>query len=239
MSSLASLSPRLTGQRHRYNRCWREGRVIPLQPIVYVWSHVGGRPSSREEQKTLFKSPGAKFKHCKRSKECFLFCLLKSARLLQVPCWLRPRDRTRSPEVLNNASRPTTLPLRIPPRISITQADASRFARSVSSRFPPQPPLRPTVALVTLQLRSRKWPLTGSHPAGLAQSRPHPAHLPPGPEKRILPVPLRLRLRHVPQDRLAELVPRQRRVRKREKISQNQRMEEGVHVFSPVSQAHR
>ncbi|KAM9314878.1 3',5'-cyclic-AMP phosphodiesterase 4C-like [Pholidichthys leucotaenia] len=39
---------------------------------------------------------------------------------LQVPCWLRPRDRTRSPEV----SRPTTLPLRIPPRISITQADS-------------------------------------------------------------------------------------------------------------------
>ncbi|KAF3852598.1 hypothetical protein F7725_005953 [Dissostichus mawsoni] len=43
---------------------------------------------------------------------------------LQVPCWLRPRDRTRSPEVLSNVSRPTTLPLRIPPRISITQADA-------------------------------------------------------------------------------------------------------------------
>uniref|UniRef100_A0A3Q2YG67 Uncharacterized protein n=1 Tax=Hippocampus comes TaxID=109280 RepID=A0A3Q2YG67_HIPCM len=32
-----------------------------------------------------------------------------------VPCWLRPRDRTRSPEVLGNVSRPTTLPLRIPP----------------------------------------------------------------------------------------------------------------------------
>lgn len=45
----------------------------------------------------------------------------------QVPCWLRPRDRTRSPEVLSNMSRPTTLPLRIPPRISITQADADRF----------------------------------------------------------------------------------------------------------------
>uniref|UniRef100_A0A671TMC5 Phosphodiesterase n=1 Tax=Sparus aurata TaxID=8175 RepID=A0A671TMC5_SPAAU len=44
----------------------------------------------------------------------------------QVPCWLRPRDRTRSPEVLNNVSRPTTLPLRIPPRISITQADTDR-----------------------------------------------------------------------------------------------------------------
>lgn len=47
----------------------------------------------------------------------------------QVPCWLRPRDRTRSPEVLNNVSRPTTLPLRIPPRISITQADTDRFTR--------------------------------------------------------------------------------------------------------------
>uniref|UniRef100_A0A8C5I0F5 Phosphodiesterase n=1 Tax=Gouania willdenowi TaxID=441366 RepID=A0A8C5I0F5_GOUWI len=29
----------------------------------------------------------------------------------QVPCWLRPRDRTRSPEVLSNVLRPTTLPL--------------------------------------------------------------------------------------------------------------------------------
>ncbi|XP_068607176.1 3',5'-cyclic-AMP phosphodiesterase 4C-like [Brachionichthys hirsutus] len=46
---------------------------------------------------------------------------------LQVPCWLRPRDRTRSPEVLNDVSRPTTLPLRIPPRISITQADADSY----------------------------------------------------------------------------------------------------------------
>ncbi|XP_030000772.1 cAMP-specific 3',5'-cyclic phosphodiesterase 4C-like [Sphaeramia orbicularis] len=46
---------------------------------------------------------------------------------LQVPCWLRPRDRTRSPEVLSNAARPTTLPLRIPPRISITQADADSY----------------------------------------------------------------------------------------------------------------
>uniref|UniRef100_A0AAQ5YEX4 Phosphodiesterase n=1 Tax=Amphiprion ocellaris TaxID=80972 RepID=A0AAQ5YEX4_AMPOC len=45
----------------------------------------------------------------------------------QVPCWLRPRDRTRSPEVLSNVSRPTTLPLRIPPRISITQADADSY----------------------------------------------------------------------------------------------------------------
>ncbi|XP_043971624.1 cAMP-specific 3',5'-cyclic phosphodiesterase 4B-like isoform X1 [Gambusia affinis] len=42
---------------------------------------------------------------------------------LQVPCWLRPRDRTRSPDILSNMSRPTTLPLRIPPRISITQVD--------------------------------------------------------------------------------------------------------------------
>ncbi|XP_029359959.1 cAMP-specific 3',5'-cyclic phosphodiesterase 4B-like [Echeneis naucrates] len=46
---------------------------------------------------------------------------------LQVPCWLRPRDRTRSPEVLGNVSRPTTLPLRIPPRISITQADVDSY----------------------------------------------------------------------------------------------------------------
>ncbi|XP_068582704.1 3',5'-cyclic-AMP phosphodiesterase 4C-like isoform X1 [Cebidichthys violaceus] len=46
---------------------------------------------------------------------------------LQVPCWLRPRDRTRSPEVLSNVSRPTTLPLRIPPRISITQADTDGY----------------------------------------------------------------------------------------------------------------
>ncbi|XP_072320195.1 3',5'-cyclic-AMP phosphodiesterase 4C-like [Eucyclogobius newberryi] len=46
---------------------------------------------------------------------------------LQVPCWLRPRDRTRSPEVLSNVSRPTTLPLHIPPRISITQADSDSY----------------------------------------------------------------------------------------------------------------
>ncbi|KAM9769722.1 3',5'-cyclic-AMP phosphodiesterase 4C-like [Menidia menidia] len=46
---------------------------------------------------------------------------------LQVPCWLRPRDRTRSPEVLSDMSRPTTLPLRIPPRISITQADTDSY----------------------------------------------------------------------------------------------------------------
>ncbi|XP_031417796.2 cAMP-specific 3',5'-cyclic phosphodiesterase 4B-like [Clupea harengus] len=44
---------------------------------------------------------------------------------LQVPCWLRPRDRTRSPEVL--MPRPTTLPLRIPPRIDITQPDPDSF----------------------------------------------------------------------------------------------------------------
>ncbi|KAK5613559.1 cAMP-specific 3',5'-cyclic phosphodiesterase 4B [Crenichthys baileyi] len=46
---------------------------------------------------------------------------------LQVPCWLRPRDRTRSPDILSNMSRPTTLPLRIPPRISITQADNDSY----------------------------------------------------------------------------------------------------------------
>ncbi|KAL7851904.1 hypothetical protein SRHO_G00176890 [Serrasalmus rhombeus] len=40
---------------------------------------------------------------------------------LQVPCWLRPRSR--SPEVLSIMPRPTTLPLRIPPRIAITHAD--------------------------------------------------------------------------------------------------------------------
>uniref|UniRef100_A0A8C6NMG1 Phosphodiesterase n=1 Tax=Nothobranchius furzeri TaxID=105023 RepID=A0A8C6NMG1_NOTFU len=53
--------------------------------------------------------------------------LIKSVLSLQVPCWLRPRDRTRSPDILSNTSRPTSLPLRIPPRISITQADADRF----------------------------------------------------------------------------------------------------------------
>lgn len=125
--------------------------------------------------------------------------------ILQVPCWLRPRDRTRSPEILNNVSRPTTLPLRIPPRISITQADADRFTRFnlTSCPPPPQRPLRPSVPSVALQLRGRKWRLTGSHPTGVAESRPHPAHLPPGPEKRVLSVPLRLGLRHVPQDCLA------------------------------------
>lgn len=57
--------------------------------------------------------------------------------ILQVPCWLRPRDRTRSPEILNNVSRPTTLPLRIPPRISITQADADRFTQFNLTSCPP------------------------------------------------------------------------------------------------------
>ncbi|XP_056136403.1 cAMP-specific 3',5'-cyclic phosphodiesterase 4C-like [Lampris incognitus] len=56
---------------------------------------------------------------------------------LQVPCWLRPRDRTRSPEVLSNVSRPTTLPLRIPPRISITHADSYEAENGVSPSHTP------------------------------------------------------------------------------------------------------
>lgn len=60
-----------------------------------------------------------------------------------MPCWLRPRDRTRSPEVLSNASRPTTLPLRIPPRISITQADTNRFASPPLPQQPHSPPASP------------------------------------------------------------------------------------------------
>ncbi|XP_029595693.1 cAMP-specific 3',5'-cyclic phosphodiesterase 4B-like [Salmo trutta] len=53
---------------------------------------------------------------------------------LQVPCWLRPRDRTRSPEILSNMPRPTSLPLCIPPRIAITPADADSVCLSL-----PQP----------------------------------------------------------------------------------------------------
>ncbi|KAJ8384679.1 hypothetical protein AAFF_G00200110, partial [Aldrovandia affinis] len=45
----------------------------------------------------------------------------KQSSSLQVPCW-RHRDRARSPEALSGAARPTTLPLRIPPRIAITHA---------------------------------------------------------------------------------------------------------------------
>nr|XP_015204570.1 PREDICTED: cAMP-specific 3',5'-cyclic phosphodiesterase 4A isoform X3 [Lepisosteus oculatus] len=45
---------------------------------------------------------------------------------LQVPSW-RPRDRARSPEILDSMQRPTTLPLRIPPRIAITHADSDSF----------------------------------------------------------------------------------------------------------------
>ncbi|XP_043938259.1 cAMP-specific 3',5'-cyclic phosphodiesterase 4B-like [Protopterus annectens] len=41
---------------------------------------------------------------------------------LQVPQW-RTRDRSRSPECDNFQQRPTTLPLRIPPRIAITHAE--------------------------------------------------------------------------------------------------------------------
>ncbi|XP_028568501.2 3',5'-cyclic-AMP phosphodiesterase 4A isoform X3 [Podarcis muralis] len=44
---------------------------------------------------------------------------------LQVPPW-KPIDRARSPEP-DNVQRPTTLPLRIPPRISITHADPDSF----------------------------------------------------------------------------------------------------------------
>ncbi|XP_042304155.1 cAMP-specific 3',5'-cyclic phosphodiesterase 4B-like [Sceloporus undulatus] len=40
---------------------------------------------------------------------------------LQVPPW-KPIERARSPEP-DNVQRPTTLPLRIPPRISITHTD--------------------------------------------------------------------------------------------------------------------
>ncbi|XP_068130487.1 3',5'-cyclic-AMP phosphodiesterase 4B-like [Hyperolius riggenbachi] len=41
---------------------------------------------------------------------------------LQVPPW-RPGERARSPDY-DSMQRPTTLPLRIPPRISITHADS-------------------------------------------------------------------------------------------------------------------
>ncbi|XP_053155500.1 cAMP-specific 3',5'-cyclic phosphodiesterase 4A isoform X3 [Hemicordylus capensis] len=44
---------------------------------------------------------------------------------LQVPPW-KAVDRARSPEP-DNVQRPTTLPLRIPPRISITHADPDSF----------------------------------------------------------------------------------------------------------------
>ncbi|MGH0129306.1 UNVERIFIED_CONTAM: hypothetical protein FKN15_001936, partial [Acipenser sinensis] len=44
---------------------------------------------------------------------------------LQVPS-CRPRDRARSPEILDSVPRPTTLSLCIPPRIAITHADPDR-----------------------------------------------------------------------------------------------------------------
>ncbi|XP_072005587.1 3',5'-cyclic-AMP phosphodiesterase 4A isoform X2 [Engystomops pustulosus] len=44
---------------------------------------------------------------------------------LQVPPW-RPGERARSPDY-DSMQRPTTLPLRIPPRISITHADSDSF----------------------------------------------------------------------------------------------------------------
>lgn len=137
----------------------------------------------------------------------------------QVPCWLRPRDRTRSPEVLNNVSRPTTLPLRIPPRISITQADADRFPTRprfccVCFSTPSSSTLtNSSLPGLVLQLRGGERRVAGSHPAGSAEPGPHPAHLlPPGPEEGVLPLPLRLRLRHVAQDGLAQLLPCKRRV---------------------------
>ncbi|XP_063787444.1 3',5'-cyclic-AMP phosphodiesterase 4B-like isoform X2 [Pseudophryne corroboree] len=45
---------------------------------------------------------------------------------LQVPPW-RPGERARSPDY-DSMQRPTTLPLRIPPRISITHVDSDRSA---------------------------------------------------------------------------------------------------------------
>ncbi|KAK6468842.1 cAMP-specific 3',5'-cyclic phosphodiesterase 4B isoform X2 [Huso huso] len=45
---------------------------------------------------------------------------------LQVPS-CRPRDRARSPEILDSVPRPTTLSLCIPPRIAITHADPDSF----------------------------------------------------------------------------------------------------------------
>lgn len=158
----------------------------------------------------------------------------------QVPCWLRPRDRTRSPEVLNNASRPTTLPLRIPPRISITQADADRFFPARPRFLPrvllplPVPPrtlTNPSLPGLALQLRGGEWRVAGPHPAGSAEPGPHPAHLlPPGPEEGVLPLPLRLRLRHVAQDGLAQLLPCERRVSLRE-AGARQREDGGEEVF--------
>lgn len=134
----------------------------------------------------------------------------------QVPCWLRPRDRTRSPDILSNTSRPTTLPLRIPPRISITQADADRFTPYIK----PLMLLRAEYLLIflmfsyfLLQLRGRKWRVPRSYPSGLPESKPHVEHLlPSGPEKRVLLVPLWLRLWHVAKDRLPKLHPCQWRV---------------------------
>lgn len=51
--SLTCPPPCLTGQWHRYNRCWGEGGVISLQPILYVRRHTGGWATQREEQTTL------------------------------------------------------------------------------------------------------------------------------------------------------------------------------------------
>lgn len=76
-------------------------------------------------------------------------------------------------------------------------AGAGCFSSVLSNRQTSPP-------LIMLQLRSRKWRVTRSHPAGFAESRPHPAHiLSPGPEKRVLPLPLWLGLWHVAQDGLA------------------------------------
>lgn len=58
--------------------------------------------------------------------------------------------------------------------------------------------------LITIQLWSRKRRVTRSHPTGFPESRPHPTHLfSSGPEKRVFPLPLWLRLRHVTQDGVA------------------------------------
>ncbi|XP_064815963.1 3',5'-cyclic-AMP phosphodiesterase 4C-like, partial [Oncorhynchus masou masou] len=67
---------------------------------------------------------------------------------LQVPCWLRPRDRTRSPEILSNMPRPTSLPLCIPPRIAITPADTdSELENGVSPGHTPLGSQSPSLTL--------------------------------------------------------------------------------------------
>lgn len=74
--------------------------------------------------------------------------------------------------------------------------------------------VNPILSLNRLQLRCGKWSLTRPQPHGFAGESwvGAPPFLPPESAQGVLPVPLRLRLRHVPQNHVTQLLHQQRGV---------------------------